>query len=267
MTAAPTLSVAVVQYEAVRPIDASDVVAANVAAHVELIEQAQALEARLVLFPELSLTGYELGELAHAAGAGVASSPWLAEDDARLGPLQEACVRASITAIVGAAWREPDGTPRLASLVVGPDGSVLPAFKSHLHGSEQELFSAGDGPVVLGIDGWRIAPAVCADAAHPSHAAAAAGAGADVYAVSALYVSGEETRLGLHLGARSMDHRMFGLLANLGGSTSLGESCGRSGTWGPDGLSGASAAGRGTEIITATLDRRSLEVYRVGRSK
>jgi hypothetical protein len=36
-----------------------------------------------------------------------------------------------------------------------------------------------------------------------------------VYAVSAVYVH----RLGLHLGARSMDHRMFGVLANAPGPT------------------------------------------------
>jgi predicted amidohydrolase len=73
-----------------------------------------------------------------------------------------------------------------------------------------------------------------------------------VYAVSAVYVRGEEHRLGLHLGARSMDHRMFGVLANAGGSTSIGESCGLSGTWGPDGrvLAQADLAGSATVITT-----------------
>ncbi|MFE4195483.1 carbon-nitrogen hydrolase family protein [Paenarthrobacter sp. NPDC056912] len=264
---APTLTVAVIQYQAVGPDATGDLVRANVDAHARLIQQAHADGARLVLFPELSLTGYELQELRGRAGAAGEPSPWLCEDDPRLGPLRDICARLGLTAIVGAALREQDTTQRLASLIVGPDASVLPAFKTHLHGLEQELFVAGGGPEVLVIDGWRIALAVCADAAHPSHAAAAAGAGADVYAVSALYVGGEETRLGLHLGERSMDHRMFGLLANLGGHTPLGESCGRSGTWGPDGLAGARAGGNGTEIVVSTLDGSSLDGYRPNRGR
>ncbi|WP_364305535.1 carbon-nitrogen hydrolase family protein [Paenarthrobacter nitroguajacolicus] len=256
-----TLLVAVVQYEALHAECVGEAVAVNVAAHIELVERAHADGARLVLFPELSLTGYELTALA-AAGSPGRPSPWLAEQDARLRPLQEACARTKTTVVAGVAWREADFTPRLASLVIGPDGTMRPVFKTHLHGAERELFVPGSGPGMVMVDGWRIALAICADAAHPTHAAAAAAAEADVYAVSALYTRGEELRLGLHLGARSMDHRMFGLLANLGGETPLGTSCGLSGTWGPDGASAVQVKGVGTEITVATLERSRLDRYR-----
>ena len=69
-------------------------------------------------------------------------------------------------------------------------------------------------------------PGLCLDTAHPGHAERAAEAGADIYAVSALYTAGEDHRLGLHLGARAMDNRMFSVLANLGGTTPFGPSAG-----------------------------------------
>ncbi|MFK0041623.1 carbon-nitrogen hydrolase family protein [Paenarthrobacter sp. NPDC090517] len=256
-----TLLAAVVQYEALHAECVGESVAANIATHAGLVERAGAEGVRLVLFPELSLTGYELDSLAGSESPG-RPSPWLAAHDARLRPLQEACVRAGTTAIAGVAWREADLTPRLASLVIGPDGTMQPVFKTHLHGAERELFVPGSGPGIIMVDGWRVALAICADAAHPTHAAAAAQAKADVYAVSALYTGGEELRLGLHMGARSMDHRMFALLANLGGETPLGASCGLSGAWGPDGAPVAQAKGTGTEAVMAKLTRSSLDPYR-----
>ncbi|MEQ4567840.1 carbon-nitrogen hydrolase family protein [Paenarthrobacter sp. CAP02] len=200
--ASATLLAAVVQYEALGTGSGGAAVARNVAAHVELIEKAHADGARLVLFPELSLTGYELDSFDAPEHAGEPSA-WLTDGDTRLQPLRDACAHTGTTAVIGAGWREADGTPRLASLIIGPDDSLRPAFKTHLHGAEHELFVAGNGPEILEVDGWRVALAVCADAAQPSHAAVAAESGADVYAVSALYVSGEELRLGLHLASRS----------------------------------------------------------------
>ena len=123
---------------------------------------------------------------------------------------------------MGAAFKEPDGTPRLASLAVHPTGEVEAGFKARLHGPEQQHFSAGERAAVLDLDGWKIALAICFDAAHPDHAGEAAAAGADIYAVSGLYTAGEGHRLALHLGARAMDNRMFTVLANLAGTTPAG---------------------------------------------
>jgi predicted amidohydrolase len=237
------LTVSAVQYQALE-----GGIVPNVQEHVRLIEDAESHGARLVVFPELSLTGYNLAQLAD-------DGYWLQHNDPRLGDLHEICRRTGITAVAGAAYREPGGTPRLASLVIHPDGAIGLGFKTHLHGQELEVFAAGDGALVIELDGWKIALAICFDAAVPSHSTGAAQAGADIYAVSALYTVAEERRLGLHLGARAMDNRMFAVLANLGGSTALGPSCGLSGFWGPDGFELKKAAGTGTEVVTAILQR------------
>lgn len=244
------LTVSAIQYEAT-----DGGIMPNVAEHVRLIEDADSHGARLVVFPELSLTGYNLELLA-------ADEAWLRPGDPRLGDLYEISRRTGITAVVGAALREPGGTPRLASLAIHPAGTTDFSFKAHLHGPEEKFFTAGDGALLVEVDGWQVALAICADASVPAHATEAALAGADVYAVSGLYTQAEERRLALHFGARAMDNRMFGLLANLGGSTPLGWSCGLSGFWGPDGLEMKHAAGTGTEVVTAVLQRSVLRKFR-----
>lgn len=244
------LTVSAIQYQA---LDGG--VLPNVMEHVRLIEDAESHGARLAVFPELSLTGYNLALL---------ESPesWLVQDDNRLEDLREICRRTGITAVVGGAYREPGGTPRLASLAIHPEGTAQAAFKTHLHGQEKDIFVAGSGASLLDLDGWRIGLAICFDAAVPEHSTGAGEAGADAYAVSAAYTQDEDHRLELHLGARAMDNRMFGILANLGGTTPLGSSCGLSGFWGPDGLRMKKAAGRGTEVVTATLQRSALQEFR-----
>jgi predicted amidohydrolase len=229
-------------------------IAANVAEHIRLIEDAADHGARLVVFPELSLTGYDLEGL-------VDPERWVTAADPRLDGLREICRRTGITAVVGAPLREADGTPRLAALALHPGGELEAGYKVWLHGPERQSFRPGDRTVVLDLDGWRIALAICFDTARPVHAREAAEAGADIYAVSALYAAGEDHRLALHLGARAMDHRMFSVLANLGGSTVFGPSAGGSGFWGPDGLVIRQAAGTGTEVVTATLQHDVLDRY------
>ncbi|WP_458778977.1 carbon-nitrogen hydrolase family protein [Arthrobacter sp. D3-16] len=245
-----TLPVAAIQYQ---PLDGG--ITANAAEHVRLIEDADDHGARLVVFPELSLTGYRLDLLKD-------SDSWLMPEDERLGDVLEICRRTGITAVVGAALRESDGSARLASLAIHPDGSTETAFKTHLHGQELELFTPGEGATLIEVDGWSIALALCFDTSVPAHATDAAAAGADVYCVSALYTRDEEHRLALHLGARAMDNRMFTLLANLGGRSALGESCGLSGFWGPDGFPLTQAAGTGTEVVPCILQRSRLKKYR-----
>lgn len=150
------LTVSAVQYEA---LDGG--VAANLAEHISLIEDAEDHGSRLVIFPELSVTGYALQRLSDP-------DQWLSPADARLDGIREICRRTGITAVVGAPYREPDGTPRLASLVVHPSGAVEASFKVRLHGGEAEWFAAGEGAAVLELDGWRVALAICFDAARPA---------------------------------------------------------------------------------------------------
>lgn len=204
-------------------------VAGNLAAHLEVLQKAGHANVDLVVFPELSLTGYDLDM--------IAADPTMTftDDDTRLLPLVDAASRHQLTILVGAAVSTDSGR-QLAALAFTP-GEPLPSVhgKAHLHGREKELFTSAPGPTTLDIDGWRIAVAVCYDAAIPAHAARARSMGADVYAASALYTIGQEQRLADHMSDRARDNDMVVLLGQHIGHTGAGPTCGQAGIWGRDG--------------------------------
>lgn len=205
-------------------------VGANAEHAAVLIHEAAKRGARLVVFGELSLVGYDIDALEDDAR-------WVTEGDPRCEPVRAAATATGLTAIVGAPVIADDGRRLLASIAVGPHRQAIQG-KQHLHGAERDWFVSDTPGAPLVIDGYRVALAVCADAAFPTHALLAADMGADVYAVSALYTSGQERRLDVHMAARAMDHRMHVALANLAGTGPDWTSCGGSGFWGPDGERG-----------------------------
>ncbi len=69
---------------------------ANVQTHLRLVYAAAKQAAQVLVFPELSLTGYELDLVAGLA---------FAESDSRLGPLLDAAVETEMTLVVGAPVR------------------------------------------------------------------------------------------------------------------------------------------------------------------
>jgi predicted amidohydrolase len=139
------LSIAVAQPRCV----AHDV-AANASAHAEAIEAARA---RVVVFPELSLTGYEL------------DAETVAADDPRLAPIIAACRRTGTLALVGA----PVPGPHIGILAVDGGGARVVYGKVHLHSTEAVRFRPGR-PAVIEVDGWRLGLAVCRDTGVPEHA-------------------------------------------------------------------------------------------------
>lgn len=201
------------------------------------------------LFPELSLTGYDMGILGNPR-------VWLGPGDQRLEPLRSACQATGATAVVSAPYLTEDGQRWIAAITVTPDGSEVTVGKRYLHGQETRHFDPDSRPVsCLSVKGWQIALAVCYDAAVPTHAAEAAAAGADVYAVACLYTSEQRRRMDVHMAARAMDHGMFALAANLAGAGVGWTSCGESGIWSPDGARG-DHLGATTGVLTAVLDHR-----------
>lgn len=142
----------------------------NLDDHLRLMRIAQARGVRLLVFPELSLTGYEPS--AAAALAQPADTPLLQ-------PLRQLAEQARMTTVVGLPLRSPKhAKPLIAALILGADGSLGVYAKQHLHAGEERHFSAGDGGPLLEIDGLPMALAVCADFSQPSHPAHAARAGA-----------------------------------------------------------------------------------------
>ncbi len=192
--------------------------------------------AQLLVFPELSLIGYELE---------IAREHVVRPDSAELGPLRELAMRARMTVTAGAPVRNDRGELHIAALVVRPDGTVLTHTKVHVHSSEEHVFAHGPGGPVLAIGEATVGLGICADASHPEHAAEAAARGANVYAVGVMIEEEAYVRKAALLRNYAREHSMAVLLANYSGSTGGWASAGKSALWAEDGE--IVAASTGTE--------------------
>ena len=174
--------------------------AADVALAADLTRQAGARGVRLLVLPEAFLTGYDWAAFDRVRETGQPCEETL---EALTEPLRAAAAEAGCTVLVCTPLLRGEDM-RLTTLVVRPDGTVEAAYdKQHVDRLELPWFTPGPrGPVVLEVEGVRVAPAICYDSRFPEHAAAAAAAGAEVYAVSTAYLEGS-------LPARALDNGMF----------------------------------------------------------
>ncbi|MFI8516846.1 carbon-nitrogen hydrolase family protein [Streptomyces sp. NPDC085481] len=212
-------------------------IAANVRATAGLIRAAGAEGARLVVFCELSLTGYEPSL--------IRDDPELVltEDDPRLEPVREACREASAAAVVNGPVRTAGGRPGITTLVIGPDGSLLTRYdKQHLYGVEAEVFAPGPADGRFTLDGVRFATATCYDNRFPELAERAAADDCTVYLASSVLAADNDSFETVYP-ARARDFGLYVVLGNVLGPNEDGVGAGLAGAWGPDGQRLADAGG------------------------
>jgi predicted amidohydrolase len=211
-------------------------VAANAATHAKIVRTAWA---RLVVFPELSLTGYNL------------DAPALTCDDPRLVPIVAACADADAVALVGAPFADADGHDYIATLLVDGEGVTVAYRKIHLHPPEDERFTPADKHVVLNLDGRRLGLAICRDASLAEHAAATVAAGAEVYVASTLNSPTDPRDARMY--ERATTHRMHVVLSCGAGPDGPLSTAGGSGFWAPDGAVIAQAGATPGEVVVTDL--------------
>jgi predicted amidohydrolase len=217
-------------------------IGANVARHVVLAAIAARHGASLIVFPELSLTGYE---------PALARELALAPDDARLDPLRDAARCEGIVIVAGAPLLNGGSLPLIAALTFLPDGGTQVYTKQHLHDGEEAAFACGQGGAALTVDGMQVALAVCADITHASHAAAAAQAGAQLYAASVLVSENGYSADAALLQGYAATHALPVLMANYGGPSGGWQCAGRSALWDETGTLVAAAPGDGECLLLA----------------
>ncbi|MGY1843983.1 carbon-nitrogen hydrolase family protein [Modestobacter sp. SYSU DS0875] len=221
-------------------------VAANLVAHEDRIAEAGAAGAQLVVFPELSLTGYELDLVADRADL------WFTPDDARLAPLRAACARAGLTAVVGAPLRE-DGARLLGALVIAPDRPVTGYGKRRLFGPEQEVFQSGRQPVVLEVAHRRLALGICADLGDTGQAREA-GTTADAWVLGVLASTDGWATDAARAGAAATRYGITVAFANHARPSGAHDADGDSGVWTADGA--VRTAGPGEQLLLTTVPAR-----------
>lgn len=194
---------------------------ANLQRHLACIEQAAALGAELVVFPELSLSGYE-PSIARQAALPVSS--------AQLDPLQAACDRLGITAAVGLPLPSPDGI-RIGMPIFSPGAPRQAYAKRRLHDDELPWFTPGDQALLLQVGTHRVAPAICYESMFMAHAAAAREHGADLYLVSVAKTAKGIREGYLHYPEVARELGMPVLLANCVGPADTFIGAGGSAAW------------------------------------
>jgi predicted amidohydrolase len=229
-------------------------VAANIARTVELTDLAAGHGAKLVVFPEKFLSGYEPDLIANDPAKYAFDA-----HDPRLEPIRAICREREIAVIVGAATRDQGhpGALHISSLIFNRSGDQIePYHKQYLFSSESRIYQPGSqGCMLLELDGWRLAPSVCYDSGFPEHARLAAVNGAHAYLASALF----SAKTGYHQSriwfpARAFDNTIYVLLSNHVGTTGGWAACGASAIWNPYGDVIAQAGRDRDEVITGLLD-------------
>jgi predicted amidohydrolase len=247
----PSLRVAAVQTASV----AGDV-ASNVSTATTWVWRAASDGARVVVLPELFLTGYD-------------PDTWSREDafvqvpDARLAPLAGVARETGTVVLVGAAVRDrPGGRRGIGLLAFQPDASVVVAYeKQHLWETERRAFIAGRSGSDLDVDGWRLGLAICYDGCFPEHARAACDAGALAYVCPSAYVVGSEHRRDLYYAARALDNGCYAVVSGLVGRCGRMELSGGTAVYDPQGRPVA-RVGSGEGMAAADLDVAAVDEAR-----
>lgn len=199
--------------------------------------------ARVVVFPELSLTGYELD-----------AEPVTADDE-RLAPIVEACAEVDAVALVGVPVEGENGGAHIAMLAVDADGASVAYRKMWLGEEESERFTPGDSPAAYEVDGWRLGLAICKDTGVERHAAETAALGIDAYVAGTVKAADEAALQEERLRAVARDHGVWAALASFAGPTGGGydQTAGGSGVWSPQGEAVARAGPEIGAVARATL--------------
>ncbi len=217
-------------------------ISANVAAHIQFIEKAAQSDTDIIVFPELSLTGYEL-EMAKDCA--------ISEQDNRLVPFKTLSEKCNMTIIAGAPVLNKVNKPHLGALVFSPGQDTLVYAKQFLHEGEAPFFEPGHDNLVLTIGNNKIGMAICADITHPEHPEGLAGSDLFLYSASVLMSdNGYDLETSL-LKSYAKKYDMAVLMANYGGPTGGWISAGKSIIFNEKGDVVVASPGLGCELVIA----------------
>lgn len=157
-----------------RPIKGD--VSANSSKHLELIDHALRNKAQLIVFPELSLTGYE-PELADSLA--------MTLDDSRLDVFEQCSNDRNIALAIGIPLRHPNGVS-ISLAVFQPYQPRQVYSKNYLHEDELPFFVPGPSDVNFNWSTPKIALAICYELTVSQHSHDAFEQGAEMYIASSV---------------------------------------------------------------------------------
>ncbi len=228
----------------------------NIEEHLKFIKIAADKSADLIVFPELSLTGYE-PELAQELA--------LCNDDVILNPLKYISSKLNITIISGCPIRSDSVKPYVGAFIIQPGNSISMYKKRYLHKGEDRYFIPSQDNVIHKYNGELIAIAICADINHPSHPSNAKKKDATIYAAGVFM-----TPTGIDEAAKNMSnyaarYNMLAVMANYATTSGGYTTAGRSAIWDNTGklLAFADETGRALVIANKHKERWTGKIIKV----
>jgi len=194
----------------------------NLIDHYNLIDLASKNKAKLIVFPEMSLTGYEREGARDLA---------FIESDSRLYKLRQLSAKNNMIIIVGAPILIRQ-VLHIGSFILKPDNSVDIYTKQFLHNGEEEFFkpSFSFNPY-FSIDNEKISVAICADIDNPEHPEYANNNNVTIYIASIFFTSNGIPNAYKTLAEYAQRFQMNILMSNYCGKCWGLESGGQSAFW------------------------------------
>ncbi|MDB9528247.1 carbon-nitrogen hydrolase family protein [Oscillatoria sp. CS-180] len=200
-------------------------IAKNIEQHKFFLELAIAEQADLVIFPELSLTGYE-----PSLAEGLAMHP----SDRKLDEFQAISDAQNTIIGVGVPTRTNRGVC-ISLVLFQPEQERRVYSKQYLHSDEEPFFVKGQSFSAFNVKGCKIALAICYELSISDHAEQAHKSGAQVYVASVA-----KTMSGVEQASERLIHvaRQYSipvLMSNCIGLADDFESAGHSSIWNREG--------------------------------
>ncbi len=232
-------------------------VAGNLARLELAARQAAHAGARLLVCPEMCITGYAIGTPAVQALAQEADGGWAHA-------VAAIAQRHAIAVVYGYPERSADGRVFNAALWINAAGKrCLNYRKAYLFGAlDRDQFAAGAPSAALfDFDGWNVGLLICYDIEFPEAARALALAGADLIAVPTANMADYDFVARAVVPVRAYENQLFVAYANFTGAEGPLQYGGLSVVAGPDGAPVAQA-GRDETLLIATLHDHRLTAAR-----
>ncbi|CAN5239246.1 carbon-nitrogen hydrolase family protein [soil metagenome] len=198
---------------------------ANIINHKKLISLAVSFEADTIIFPELSLTGYE-PELAKTLATDI--------NDIRFNDLQELSDTNNITIGVGMPTKN-DTSICISMVIFQPHQQRKLYSKKYLHADEEPFFISGENAACLTGD-KKIALAICYELSIPEHSANAFENRAEIYIASVAKTAAGVDKASESLSGIANKYSMTVLMSNCVGHCDNFESAGKTSIWNNKGL-------------------------------
>jgi len=201
-------------------------IASNLIDHYNLIELASKNQVDLIVFPEMSITGYERDKAMGLA---------FTETDSRLDKLRQLSIDKKMIVIAGAPILINKDL-YIGAFILKPDFSISIYTKQFLHNGEEEYFkSSFDYNPILGLNNERISVSICADIDNPLHAENASKNDTTIYIASIFFSPNGIPNAHKTLSGYANRYRMNVLMSNYCGQSWGLDSGGHSGFWDKNG--------------------------------